>query len=696
MKIPFVPILSAILFCAGAFAAEAQETVPPAPELFRELDLIESRMRERLLAATPMPKEDALALVASLRPDGTFKDVDYQNDNRSVWLTARHLGNARRLALAWASPNHPLSHDKAVGEAIQKAVDWWSEKRPQSSNWWWNDMSIPQTMSDILLLAPELFPDGPKRSAALEVCRQAKFLPRYTGNNRVFAASNIFRRALLERNVAALNEGAAALSEEVRMASPENKTAWAFGGIRADGCYHQHGPQIQFGNYGGEFFSNIGYWSNLWKGTRWELSPGQWEIMRHLAFDGFQWVLWKGNMDLLACGRQLGRDAAAKKGKRALDAFDALKNADPGPAQPYDAVLERNRSGRNTLVGTRHFWNSDYLVHRRPGWYAAVRMNSKRVRPIEDDTNMDNALGRYFSDGVCLLMRSGNEYDGVTPCGDWTRLPGSTLPATPVYTAGENKEHGLTTGGKPLRWSHSVKFRRIGETEFVGGVTDGAHGVAVFTQDVDGVKARKGYFFDAGAIYELGNGIASTSPFPVATTVNSCLRNGKIEQGENWFWHDGVGYRGENMKLETGIRKGDWRYLEGGIVQPSPAEADLFTLTIDHGVKPGNAAYAFAVLPGATPEETAKGMPGKVLSSTAQLQAVEFADGATGAIFYEPGKLGTFETDTPGVFLIGKDRVYAADPTAKLKAMKLTRNGVEKTVELPGGELAGSTVEVKF
>jgi len=40
--------------------------------------------------------------------------------------------------------------------------------------------------------------------------------------------------------------------------------------------------------------------------------------------------------------------------------------------------------------------------------------------------------------------------------------------------------------------------------------------------------------------------------------------------------------------------------------------------------------------------------------------------------------------------------VYAADPTAKLKSMTLRRNGVSKTVELPSGEQAGSTVEVRF
>ncbi|MBS1369005.1 MAG: hypothetical protein HPZ91_03515 [Lentisphaeria bacterium] len=674
---------------------EEEQKLPVTPELAKELDLIESRMRERLLAGPPVQAEEAKKLLASQRPDGTFDGVDYDDDNRSIWHVARHLGNALRLARAWAIPGHELYHDEAAGRAIRKAVAWWGEKRPQSSNWWWNDMSTPQTMGNILLLAPELFPEGPVRANALKVCRQAKFLPRYTGNNRVFIAQNIFRRALLERNVAPLTEAAAALSEEISWAPTVNKTAWAFGGIRADGCYHQHGPQIQFGNYGGEFYSNIGYWANIWKGTRWELSPQQWELMRHLSFNGFQWVLWNGEMDLLAIGRQLGRDAAKDKGGRAMMTLERLKDADPGPHEKYDAALMRNRGGKNTLVGSRHFWNSDYMVHRRPEWYAAVRMNSERVRPVEDDTNWDNALGRYFSDGVCLVMRSGKEYDNITACWDWTRLPGTTLPKTPVYTPEESAKRGLRAGGKPPRWTHSVKFRQIGETEFVGGVTDGTHGVAVFTMNLDGVQAQKGYFFDTDAIYELGNGISSESPYPVATTVNSCLRNGEIRQGENWFWHDGIGYLGEGMTLETGKRKGDWRYLSGGLMEPAPEEKELFTLTVDHGMKPRNASYAFAILPGATPEETAVRKGGKILSATEKLQAVEFGDGTVGAIFYAPGKLGAFETGSPGLFLIGSESVFAADPTAKLKTMTLTLNGKKRTVELPKGEEAGRSIEVR-
>lgn len=668
---------------------------PPTPEQIRECELIESRLRADLSAKQPLPGPEVKELLARQNGDGTFRDVDYSDRNRSVWQTATHLKHAFELALARATPGHALYRDPAAGEAVRKAVAWWAEKQPQNGNWWWNDMYVPKFLGNILLLSPDLFPDGPPRRAALNVCRQACFLSRYTGNNRVFIAANIFCRALLERNLPVMDRAAAVLSEEIRFAPAEHKTAWSFGGIRADGCYHQHGPQIQFGNYGGEFLANIAYWSNILKETHWELSPEQWRIMRHLTFNGFQWVLWRGRMDLLACGRQLGRNAAETKGERTLNAFAQLRNADPGDRAPYDAALRRNRDGENTLTGNRHFWNSDYMVHRRPTWYASVRMNSVRVRPIEDDTNWDNALGRYFSDGACLVMRSGKEYENITACWDWTRLPGTTLPKTPVYTGEDARRFGLKIGGGDLpRWTHSRNWRQLGETGFVGGVTDGERGAAVYTQDLDGVRARKAWFFDRDAIYCLGSGITSSSPYEVATTVNSSLRNGEIQQGDGWFRHDGIGYRGENLKLTAGPRTGDWRYVEGGLTRPVPETKELFTLTVEHGVKPRNASYIYTILPGATPEETAGTPPGRVLRNTPECQAVEFADGVRAAIFYEPGRLDDFETDTPGAFLIGKGTVHAADPTGRHSSFTLKLNGVSRKVPLPAGEFAGQSVKI--
>ena len=230
----------------------------------------------------------------------------------------------------------------------------------------------------------------------------------------------------------------------------------------------------------------------------------------------------------------------------------------------------------------------------------------------------------------------------------------------------------------------------------MGGVTDGIRGAAVFTMNLDGVQAKKAYFFDTDAIYQLGSGITSTAPYKVETTINCCIRNGEIEQGENWFHHDGIGYRGENLQLLTGERTGDWRILEGGRTEPKMETKDLFQLRIDHGVKPQNASYSFAILPNATPEETQNWSKGKVFANTEICQAIEFNDGTIGAIFHAQGKLGNFETKSPGVFLIKGKKVLAVDPTCQLKTISISLDQITKRSKLPQGEMAGTPVELNF
>ena len=200
-----------------------------------EFDRMKRRITDSLLSKRAENEERIQADLALLRPDGSFSDVDYRDTNRSAWKTSQHLNYTIELARAWAKPGHPRYHDREVGEAVRKAVGCWSRNKFQNSNWWWNDMFVPQKMGEILLMADPLFPEGPEREAALDVCRQAMLLHRYTGNNRVFIAANLFYRALLERNERALSVAAGALSEEIRMAPVENKSDWSFGGIRADG-----------------------------------------------------------------------------------------------------------------------------------------------------------------------------------------------------------------------------------------------------------------------------------------------------------------------------------------------------------------------------------------------------------------------------------------------------------------------------
>ena len=79
-------------------------------------------------------------------------------------------------------------------------------------------------------------------------------------------------------------------------------------------------------------------------------------------------------------------------------------------------------------AGHQHYYDSDYTVHRRPGWFASIKMFSARTKSGER-TNDENILGSRQSDGRFYLVLDGDEYFGsnVWPAFDWTRLPGITV-----------------------------------------------------------------------------------------------------------------------------------------------------------------------------------------------------------------------------------------------------------------------------
>ena len=57
--------------------------------------------------------------LASQSPDGSWKDIDHQDQNRSNWAPAKHLLRLRLMAAAWSNPASQLYHNAALGNGIK-------------------------------------------------------------------------------------------------------------------------------------------------------------------------------------------------------------------------------------------------------------------------------------------------------------------------------------------------------------------------------------------------------------------------------------------------------------------------------------------------------------------------------------------------------------------------------------------------
>lgn len=418
-------------------------------------------------------------LVTSLRPDGTWPDVDYNNRQRSSWRAARHVYRVRDMAEAWAAKGHALAGDGDLRESVVRALGHWLEKDYKNPNWWWNRIGVPRQVDRILILMGDAVPKKQFDKAVNGILARAGI--GMTGQNKVWVAGITLNRGVLLGDAAMVRAARDAIVSAVRVTTKE--------GIQPDFSFHQHGPQQQFGNYGLSFIREQLAWEEIFAGTAFALDGKRKTILRRYLLDGLAWVTWRGVLDISSCGRQIGPGSPVAKGRAVAGALKMIGQADRAP------------------VGCRYFWRSAMGVCRRRDFCVTVKMSSKRVIGTET-CNAENLQGYYLGDGATYIYHDNEEYRDIFPAWNWRRLPGVTAPR----------------GSRRL-----VPNRRTQNREtFVGGAADGSDGVAAMVYRRDGLGARKAWFFCGSRVVCLGAGISREGKERVMTGVAQRLLEGAV------------------------------------------------------------------------------------------------------------------------------------------------------------------------
>jgi chondroitin AC lyase len=265
-------------------------------------------------------------------------------------------------------------------------------------------------------------------------------------------------------------------------------------------------------------------------------------------------------------------------------------------------------------------------------------------------------------------------------------------------------------------------IKRLTQPEsFVGGVSDGRYGAAAMDFDQMSTQGRKAWFFFDHEMVALGAGVTSSRDEPVNTTLNQTLLHGPVivdgnpvADGESsaphasWVLHDGVGYafpKPTAIHVKAGPQTGDWKSIN---LQYSddPVTKPVFTLWIDHGVHPQNAAYAYVVLPDTDERrlgEWAAYPPIRIVANNSEQQAVvNDGLGVAEMVFHSPGRVTLrngfdIETDRPCLVMMvrqeGAARIAVSSPGGESAVVHLTfpQTGQRLTFELPGREFAGKS-----
>ena len=285
-------------------------------------------------------------------------------------------------------------------------------------------------------------------------------------------------------------------------------------GVQTDWSYHYHGLELLTGAYGNVWATNILHFHLATHGTRYALSQDGIEFFGRFLTEGDAWFTMGSVWTWGILGRVIDRGVHAWYTHLFLpDRLRALASHVTNTSTTTGLVNYAGRLDHQhetpALVGNRHFYTSDFQVHRRAMWTAALKMHSVRTIATEC-LNGENLKGEHIGDGVLNLYTrdaqygSGEEYENIFALLDWQAINGITV-----------------EGDVPLLRCEA--HFSVQNTTFVGGVSDGNYGSAMMDTAVHNLTAKRTWHFYDNYIVALADGIEDNTTVLLQTTVVSRL-----------------------------------------------------------------------------------------------------------------------------------------------------------------------------
>ncbi len=694
-------------------------------------------LRKRVILELMAPTVDRLAieeLNRTINKDGSWPGIDYEDVSNTGFQHSRHLANIVNLSHAYNKSHTKHYQDKETGKNIEKALDFWFENDFICDNWWWNQIGVPDRMVAILLMMDESLSDKEKENAAPIVGRaNLEASGARPGGDLIKIAGILGKYALFTRDEATLEKVIETMEGEIQFAV-ERGTPDDTRGLQTDLSFHHRSDRVNNTlSYGRGYANAFSEWAAKIGGTKYQFSERAIHLLVDYYLDGIcKMMAYATFPDLGAKNRSVSRQGALMPHgieipKNLLMATDYRKE------ELLEIIQIRNGRLKPDLTNSQFFWQSEYYSHQRPDYFTSVRMYSTRNRSMEQPYNDEGLKNHHLGEGSNFVYRTGAEYIDIFPLLDWQKIPGTTSVQSPEMPAEE-------------------EIQQEGLTDFVGGLTDGRYGAAVFDFEspYNQLTAKKAWFFFDDEIVCLGAGITAEAEYPVATTLNqtwllddvTISRQGDsiqtLVKGEhnlsdvNWIIHDHIGYLFTSptpMKLRNQKASGSWFSINRQSDSPKrEVSGDVFKLWMDHGVQPENASYQYLIVPYTDRlaiQDYQKELAIEILNNTSDIQAVSQKElGITQVIFHQPGKIQVSESlqlvaEHPCMVMLKMDgssvkSISVADPSRKLErlniqlnvelnendAYKISKNEItgfsELAIDLPTGDYAGQSTTITF
>ncbi|HVE71739.1 MAG TPA: polysaccharide lyase family 8 super-sandwich domain-containing protein [Thermoanaerobaculia bacterium] len=673
-------VLIAILLLVASSASAADIDVVRAQFIAYSTaagaDRSSARMTDALGALEWAAKQHA----DTLRADGTWPDIIYNETPAGGWGPWAHTQRLWLLAKAYQTPGQSLYRDPRlladIDAALAHTKTFYGATIIPTGNWWFWTIGIPIDLGPTLVLmqghANQQVVDDLTTAIHVRILnaptQRGLVGPTPTGQNLVWSAYTHLCLGLLKNDEARLVAVRDAMASVARPAVGD--------GIKKDASFHQHGAQLYTGGYGGQFASDVARYALVARGTSYQMPSDALASFADYVADGIAWALHGDYFDVSVISREVSRPtttgfngmaALVQAAQFASPRANEIRSAAAKMLQTWRGTMPIELAGAAALVesahyiaawpaGHRHYYASDYSVHRRSGWLASIKMFSTRTKSGEK-TNEENLLGSRQSDGRFYLVLRGDEYFGrdVWPALDWTRLPGTTV------------EQKADTASDVYGY---------GTRSLAGGTGDGANGVSAMDLAPLGstLTAKKSWFFFDDAIVFLTNSIRSTSANRIETIVNQVSTSSSVARGGDWAHLENVGYwfpTGTVPQTTRTTRSGTWAAL-GGSTDTTVHTKPFTTMLFDHGTAPVNVTAEYVIVPNIT--STAMGTwtvsrPISILSNNDIVSAArDNRTGNLGITFWRAASIDGIQSSSAAVVYITQGRttthIWAADPNA--------------------------------
>src|SRR2546428_7507014 len=407
----------------------------------------------------------------SLQSNSTWPDINYSNP------ASEYLDRIKNFALAYTCESSSFHADNNLYNTIVNALQYWINANPSNSNWWYNEISFPAQLGEILILmryANTALPVALENTVLTRMNRGIDYPSAQTGANRTDVALHYLYLGVLTKNDSIMNIAVKRSFDSIVFTTEE--------GLQHDYSYFQHSNQLQISSYGSVYLTNAINVGVYVRGTPYALSSTQLSMISNYYRNTYLKTIRGKYIDFSVEGRGISRPDILSKEKE-TKRIQKAKIIDPANNSAWDAAIARTTGAQppSYSIAPIHtqFWRGDYTIHLRPAYSFNVRTVSSRTMRTEKGNN-ENIFGKFLTDGTTCIQRRGGEYYNILPVWEWDKIPGVT-----ARDFDTNASATITS-----EWGFNP-----GSTPFVGGVSDGIYGANAYDLNYNNVTAKKSWFY---------------------------------------------------------------------------------------------------------------------------------------------------------------------------------------------------------